>query len=231
MFVDIPSRTTTARRWATPALLLVMLLVFLWAHGRSGGRQQQLVLDWGALAGGLGDPAGWWTAWHQGVPLRLLSALFLHADWSHLAGNLVFLLIFGLPAECSMGSWRFLLLFLAGGAFANLAAALLIGAPQRLIIGASGAISAVIGAYLALFPRARLGIVLPLGLFLEFVRAPASLLIGIWAALQVLFAYIGPAFGEVAWAAHLAGFGFGVAYALWVRRAIARRLRRGHGLL
>ena len=64
--------------------------------------------------------------------------------------------------------------------------------------------------------------VLPLGLFLEFVRAPASLLIGIWALLQVVFAYIGPAFGEVAWAAHIAGFLFGVVFALVVRRAASR---------
>jgi membrane associated rhomboid family serine protease len=98
-----------------------------------------------------------------------------------------------------------------------------------VIIGASGAISALIGAYLALFPRARLGVVLPLGLFLEFVRAPASLLIGIWALLQVVFAYIGPAFGMVAWAAHVAGFLFGVVFALLVRRAVARRLRRQKG--
>ena len=87
----------------------------------------------------------------------------------------------------------------------------------------------MIGAYLALFPRARLGVVLPLGLFLEFVRAPASLLIGIWALLQVVFAYIGPAFGAVAWAAHIAGFGFGVLFALFVRAAIARRLRQRRG--
>jgi hypothetical protein len=81
----------------------------------------------------------------------------------------------------------------------------------------------------ALFPNARLGVVLPLGLFLEFVRAPASLLIGIWALLQVVFAYIGPAFGMVAWAAHVAGFLFGIVFALLVRRAVARRLRRQKG--
>src|SRR3546814_9517285 len=85
--------------------------------------------------------------------LRLLTALFLHADWAHLLGNLVFLLIFGLPAERVMGPWRFLLLFLVGGCLANFVAVLAIGAPDRLIIGASGAVSAVIGAYLALLDR------------------------------------------------------------------------------
>jgi len=161
--------------------------------------------------------------------LRLFTALFLHADWSHLLGNLVFLLIFGLPAERVLGPWRFLLLFLGGGAISNLAAVFAIGTPDRVIIGASGAVSALIGTYLALFPRAKLGVVLPLGLFLEFVRAPASLLIGLWAALQVVFAYIGPALGAVAWWAHLAGFAFGLVYAMFVRAAIARRLRRQRG--
>ncbi len=136
----------------------------------------------------------WLASLQRGTVLRLFTALFLHADWAHRLGNLVFLLIFGLPAERAMGPWRFLLLFLVGGAVANVAAVLSIGTPDRVIIGASGAISAVIGAYLALFPTAKLGVVLPLGLFLEFVKAPASLLIGIWALLQVVFAYTGPGF-------------------------------------
>src|SRR5690606_18782407 len=68
-----------------------------------------------------------------------------------------------------------------------------------------------------------------LGLFLEFVRAPASLLIGVWAALQIVFAYIGPAFGAVAWAAHAAGFLFGIVFAIASRGAIAKRLRRLKG--
>lgn len=229
MFVSLPSRQKTALRWATPALFTLLWLAFVWAITRADAHQRQLLLDWGALSGGLASPGAWLAALEDGRVLRLVTALFLHADWAHLLGNLVFLLIFGLPAERAMGAWRFLLLFLLGGATANAAAALAIGAPDRLIIGASGAVSAVIGAYLALFPTARLGVVLPLGLFLEFVRAPASLLIGIWALLQVVFAYIGPAFGAVAWSAHLAGFVFGMGFAILVRAAIARRMRRRRG--
>ncbi len=229
MFVALPTRTRRSLRWATPLLFAALWLAYLWASTRSGDTQRALLLDWGALTGGQAIADTWHALWFQGRGWRLLSALFLHADWAHLLGNLVFLLIFGLPAERVMGPWRFGLLFLLGGAIANLAAVLVIGAPHRLVIGASGAVSAVIGAYLALFPRARLGVVLPLGLFLEFVRAPASLLIGIWALLQVLFAYIGPAFGAVAWVAHIAGFAFGVLFALFVRAAIARRLRKRSG--
>jgi len=230
VFVAIPSRERARLRWATPLLFALLWISFIVsAVVLPDPEQRRLMVEWGALSGGLSSPEAWWNAIRDGSALRLFSALFLHADWAHLLGNLVFLLIFGLPAERTMGGWRFLLLFLLGGALANLAALYTMGSPDRAIIGASGAVSALLGAYLALFPGARLGVVLPLGLFLEFVRAPAFLLIGIWAALQVVFAYIGPAFGMVAWAAHVAGFLFGVAYALLVRRAVERRLRRQKG--
>ena len=134
-------------------------------------------------------------------------------------------MIFGVPAERALGPWRFLLLFLLGGAIANVAEVAMMGTPNRMIVGASGAVSAAIGAYLALFPRARLGIVVPLGLFLEFIRAPASLLIVIWALLQLLFTFVGPAFGAVAWWAHVTGFAFGIVFALLSRGAVTRRLR------
>lgn len=229
MFIPVPTRTRPTLRWATALLFTALWLAYLWASTRPDAAQRALLLDWGALAGDQSIADTWRALWSQGRWPRLLSALFLHADWMHLLGNLVFLLIFGLPAERVMGPWRFLLLFLLGGAVANFAAVLAISAPHRLVIGSSGAVSAMIGAYLALFPRATLGVVLPLGLFLEFVRAPASLLIGIWVLLQIVFAYIGPAFGAVAWVAHIAGFFFGMLFALFVHAAIARRLRKRRG--
>ena len=154
MFISIPTPARSTLRWATPALFAVLWLAHLWISVYPDGVRHDLLADWGTLSGGLAP--GGLLHWSQGENwLRLLSALFLHADWAHLLGNLVFLLIFGLPAERAMGPWRFLVLFLLGGAFANFIAALAIGAPDRLIIGASGAVSAIIGAYLALFPRAR----------------------------------------------------------------------------
>ena len=229
MFVSLPSRRKPPPRWAAPLLFAALWLAFVWMLGRPDEARRALWLAWGALGRGLGGGDALLAALRDGSVARLFTALFLHADWAHLLGNLVFLLIFGLPAERAMGPWRFLFLFLCGGAMANLAAVTTLGSPDQAVIGASGAVSAVIGAYLALFPGAWLGVVLPLGLFLEFVRAPAYLLIGIWAALQVVFMYIGPAFGAVAWAAHVAGFLFGVVFALAVRTGIARRLRRQKG--
>ncbi|HBN55019.1 rhomboid family intramembrane serine protease [Stenotrophomonas sp. MYb238] len=229
MFISLPSRHKPGPRWAVPLVFAAIWLAFLWSISRPDEARRSLWMDWGALSTGLGNPQDWWAALRDGSVLRLFTALFLHADWSHLLGNLVFLLIFGLPAERVLGPWRLLLLFLLGGAAANLTALYAMESPDQIIIGASGAVSALLGAYLALFPGARLGVVVPLGLFLEFVRAPAYLLIGVWAALQVVFAYIGPSFGMVAWSAHVAGFLFGIVYGLYIRAAIARRLRKRHG--
>ena len=229
MFVPLPHRRKPGPRWVSPLLVAALLAGHLWVSTRPPAEGRELLESWAALTGGNDLAETWRLLVADGRWLRLITALGLHADWPHLVGNLVFLLIFGLPSERTMGPWRFLLLFVLGGALANLTVVLAAPGPERLVIGASGAVSAVIGAYLALFPGAKLGVVLPLGLFLEFVRAPASWFIGCWVVLQVVFAYTGPAFGEVAWVAHLGGFLFGALFALFARAGIARRLRRERG--
>ena len=99
MFVSLPSRKKSAVRWATPLLFATLWAAFLWSISRPGDARRSLWMDWGALSTGLTRPLDWWATFQDGSVLRLFTALFLHADWSHLLGNLVFLLIFGLPAE------------------------------------------------------------------------------------------------------------------------------------
>jgi len=231
MFIPITPPNRPALHWATPLFMLVLCVAYVWASTQPIPVQQTLLLEWGTLTGGA-PPWQWWQSWQSaGRGLRLFSALLLHADWMHLTGNLIFLLVFGWPTERIMGSMRVLVLIALGGAFANLLTVLAVGPPERVIIGASGAVSALIGAYLTLFPSARLGVLVPLGLFLEFIHAPVALLIGLWAVLQVVFVYIdiGPAFGGVAWTAHVGGFGFGIAFAIATKPAISRQLRRSRG--
>ena len=227
MFLHVPSRRKLPPPWVTPVLVVANMATFVWLALMHPGRAWNAsVQRWGMLGASLPtDAHDALRTLLDGRALTVFTALFVHTNWSHLLGNLLFLVIFGLPAERALGPWRFGALFLLGGATANLAAALTIDAPTRTIVGASGAVSATIGAYLALFPRARLGIVVPLGLFLEFVRAPAALLIGLWALLQLIFTFVGPAFGAVAWWAHLTGFAFGIVFALLNRHAVTRRLR------
>lgn len=215
MFVNLPSRRKAGRRWATPLLVGVIILVFFWLQWSPGSSNVKNYLDnWGTLSGSLQQ---WRVDFTDGRPLTLISALFIHINWIHMLGNVVFLLIFAFPSEKSLGPWRLLTVFLVGGAIANLVASLMLDTPGRLIVGASGGVSALIGTYLALFPNARLGIVLPLGLWLEFIRLPAVVLIGIWAFLQWLFTFLGPAFGHVAWWAHVSGFIAGIIIALLMR--------------
>jgi len=225
MFVHVPGRRRPSLAWVAPLLVLLSMLVFVWLATLEPEPRSLILRQWGAVPETLFPSAAPLAGLLDGRLLTLVTALFIHADWLHLVGNMLFLVIFGLPAERALGPWRFLLLFLLGGTLANFSAVMLIESSRAVLVGASGAISAVIGAYLALFPRARLGFVLPLGLFLEFVRTPASVMIGVWALLQLAFTFVGPGFGAVAWSAHAAGFALGFLLGLLARPAIARRLR------
>jgi membrane associated rhomboid family serine protease len=227
VFVRVEKRHKPHLPWATIAIIATCAVTSLWLAGLPADDRLELLRHWGTVPSKLFDSqAPMLQQLSELRILRLLTALFIHADWLHLAGNLLFLMIFGLPAERALGSWRFLALYLFGGAVANLIGALTLASTNAPIVGSSGAVSAVVGAYLALFPRARLGLVLPLGLFLEFVRIPAPLLIGFWILLQVLFTFVGPTFGAVVWWTHIAGFLVGIMFAIMSRPAIARRLRR-----
>lgn len=223
VFVHLPSRRRPNKPWAAATLAVMCILVFIWLHWTGDDQSRQAaLLRWGTLSA---SPDNWRQFWFDGRLLTLVTALFIHASVLHLLGNCVFLLIFGVPGERALGAGRLLALFFFGGALANLATSMLMGAPEQIIVGASGGISALIGAYLVLFPRARLGIVVPLGVWLEFIRAPAALLIGLWAALQLIFTFVGPAFGVDAWWAHLTGFAVGVLMALLFRPAMSRQAR------
>jgi membrane associated rhomboid family serine protease len=135
--------------------------------------------------------------------LTLFTSQFLHGSWMHLGGNMLFLWIFGDNIEDSMGHGKFLVFYLGCGAIAGLAFALTEPTVQAPTVGASGAIAAVLGAYIVLHPNARILVLVgfwPL-------RMPAFLVLGIWILFQVLnAAYAKPDQTEVAFAAHVAGF-------------------------
>ncbi len=162
-------------------------------------------------------PSSWWNV----SALSLFTSLFIHASWLHLLGNLAYLWVFGIKVEQRLGSVGIILIFLLGGALANVIVALRLPQLDTPIIGASGAISAVVGAYLGLFPRRRIGLFLPLGVYLQFARVPALLVIGSWFTLQLLYTVFGPINGAVAWWTHLAGFALGLSFAL-IARALAQ---------
>ncbi len=145
-------------------------------------------------------------------PFTLLTSMFLHGGFMHLAGNMLFLWIFGNNVEDALGRARFLLFYLAGGLVAALAQVTVsaMGADRAALlvpmVGASGAIAGVLAAYMVLFPRARVLTLVPIFFFIRLIYVPAAFFIGLWFAIQLLNAFLGSETSGVAFVAHVGGF-------------------------
>ena len=148
---------------------------------------------------------------HQEVPFpwTALTAMFMHGGWLHILGNMWFLWIFGDNVEDAMGGLRFLAFYLLCGLAAALAQILVTPSSTQPMVGASGAIAGVLGAYLLLYPRARVRCLWVLILFVTFVNIPAWALLGLWFVSQ----FFVPMESGVAWMAHVGGFVAGFAMA------------------
>ena len=144
--------------------------------------------------------------------LNIFTSMFMHGGWMHLIGNMWFLWLFGNNIEDSMTRPRFLIFYLLCGVAAALAQVWIDPNSAIPMVGASGAISGVMGAYLVLYPRVRVFTILPLGFFITTVALPAWAMLIYWAVLQIFggFARIGDDGGGVAFWAHVGGFVAGV---------------------
>jgi membrane associated rhomboid family serine protease len=165
--------------------------------------------------------------YHKNPLLSVLTAMFVHSGWLHLLGNMLFLLIFGNNVEDRMGRLKFLAFYLASGYVAAYGFAAGNASSTETLVGASGAIAGVLGAYLVMFPRARVTSLVPIIFFIP-LRLPAWLVLGGWFALQALYANgTGVANGaDVAYLAHVVGFVFGVLVALAFREHLVGHLSR-----
>lgn len=135
----------------------------------------------------------------------LLTSMFLHKGWLHLLGNIFYLWVFGDNVEDSMGHGRYLLFYLIAGVVAVMAQALPEPSSTDPMIGASGAISGVLGAYMLLFPRANVLALVPLGRWTHLIRLPALFVLGLWFAIQLLLSAAGVD-PEIGFRAHIGGF-------------------------
>jgi membrane associated rhomboid family serine protease len=148
--------------------------------------------------------------------VTILTAMFMHAGWAHIAGNMLFLWVFGPEIEDVMGPGRYLVFYLLGGLVATLAQ--VAAAPSSTVpsLGASGAIAAVLGAFLITYPHDRIRAVIFFGWFVRIALIPAILLVGLWFLIQLfseLGALVAAQQGGIAYLAHIGGFIFGVALA------------------
>ena len=157
---------------------------------------------------------------YKKVPLlSVLYSMFLHGGWLHLLGNMLFLWVFGNNVEDRMGRVRFTLFYLFAGYVAAYGFALANANSDQPLVGASGAVSGVLGAYLVLYPRARVWSLVPVLLFLP-LRLPAWFVLGLWFVLQWAYSagYAVSEAGSVAYLAHVFGFVVGALLALPLRR-------------
>lgn len=214
---------TQGRAWVTWALIAANVAVFLLTVALPERDLVRIFARWGMVPLRLSHGAGYET---------LLSAMFLHGGIMHLAGNMLFLWVFGDNLENRLGHAGFAAFYLAGGlaaAGAQYAAAPLSPVPM---VGASGAIAAVLGGYLLFFPRARVDLLIVLVIFVRIVPVPAGLMLAAWFAFQVLGGLGAPAAGGgVAFWAHAGGFVAGLALAVrpWLRAGGPGFWRRTQG--
>jgi membrane associated rhomboid family serine protease len=190
------------------------------------------ITRWGVV------PAELLGAWSAGDYLSqetatLVTSQFLHGGWLHVLGNLLYLWIFGNNIEDRLGPLPFLGFYLAGGIAAALAQVAIDPTSEVPMIGASGAIAAVLGAYLVLYPRARITSLVFLGFFYQLIDVPALIVLAFWFVLQLIdgLASIGMTGtgAGIAFFAHIGGFVFGVVVGLLVRGSVRAPGRRPAG--
>ncbi|MDX1657940.1 MAG: rhomboid family intramembrane serine protease [Nitriliruptorales bacterium] len=177
----------------------------------------------------------------KSVLLSAVTAMFLHGGWFHLLGNMLYLWVFGNNVEDRLGHGRFVFFYVVGGLAATYTFAVLNPGSSEVLVGASGAIAAILGAYLVLYPRAGVHTYVPFPLYLAaaiipgarirgwflifaIVTLPAWLVLGLWFVLQVMSSGATVTGGGVAYEAHVAGFAAGIVLLLLLDR---RRARRG----
>ena len=223
-----PSLTTP---WVTYGLIGVNVFVFALqvSMPREGMMKMLMALGFvpGRATAALQGEAGLVT----GLGLPAFSSMFLHGGWLHLIGNMWYLYIFGDNVEDGLGHGRFVAFYLACGLCATFAQYLIAPYSEVPVVGASGAIAGVLGAYLMVWPRARIITLLPIFFMITFVHLPALVVLGFWFIMQFFqgVATVGAAGGGgVAYWAHIGGFALGAALVklLPFRHTPARGRRR-----
>jgi len=198
----IPLRDESRRPAGFPIVtaLIIAINVLVFILELTGG--DEFVTRWSLVPADIVAGRHWIT---------ILTSMFMHASWSHILGNMVFLWAFGPEIEDTMNPWRYAAFYLAGGVVAMLAQ--VAAAPGSTVpcLGASGAIAAVMGAFLITYPRDKIRTLLVIGWFIRVTFIPAALLIGFWFVVQLLSfgAVANVQSGGVAYLAHIGGMIFG----------------------
>ena len=195
-------------------LILANVLAFLYELRMDPATLKEFIFTWGLIpARFISDPGTFWTT--------IFSSMFLHGGWFHIISNMWVLLIFGDNVEAGMGKIRYLIFYLLSGVAAGLLQIYILPTSMVPMIGASGAVAGILGAYLILVPHSRIASLVPILFIFTIVEIPAVLFLIFWFVSQ-LYSGLGTIQGGsesgVAWWAHIGGFGFGVLMVSFFRR-------------
>jgi membrane associated rhomboid family serine protease len=206
---DNPTELTPV---VTIAFMIICVLVFFYQASLPPRPSEALVFQYGAIPALLFGEADLPAAIDIGIPAyaTLVTSMFLHGGWMHLIGNMLYLWIFGNNVEDVMGHARYVVFYVTCGVLAALSHAMTDPTSTIPMVGASGAISGVLGAYVLLFPHAHVLVFMP---GIGMMRVAAGFVLGMWFVMQVLSGgmSIGGAGGGVAFFAHVGGFVAGMA--------------------
>ena len=208
-----------------PALILANVLVFFYQLTLGHEQLFEFFVRYGVVPARFQGVLGFLYLVLSGqwaIPATVVTAMFLHGGWMHLIGNMLYLWVFGDNVEDRLGRLGYLLFYLAAGVVANLAQVAADPSSTTPLIGASGAVAGVLGAYFVTFPRSRVLALVPLGFFITMTEVPAVLFLFLWFALQLLNGVASIGFpqiaGQIAWWAHIGGFVAGMLLIRWFRR-------------
>ncbi len=223
----IPLRDLTPRQ-RTPfvawALVIANVAIFVYQYFvlDTGQAQAVFLASFAAVPANIGAAVLGQESLAGGL-LPLITSMFLHGGFMHLLGNMWFLWIFGDNIEDELGHVKFLLFYLTCGMLATLAHFAAEPSSTIPLVGASGAIAGVMGAYLVRFPRSRVTVLLPLVIIWTTVQLPAFVMLLYWFTIQLLNGTADASGGGVAWWAHVGGFAIGAVLALYLNRGRPRR--------
>lgn len=200
--------TVRSRRFPFVNWMLILLngLIFYYELTLGEEKLRRFIFDWGLIPARLtSDYAGSW--------MTIFTSMFLHGGWVHILGNMWTLFIFGDNVEDRMGHGRYFIFYLLSGVAAALLQTYLLPASSTPLIGASGAIAGVLGAFLILYPQARIASLVPILFIFTLIEIRAVIFLGLWFVLQIFSGWLalhGAATNGIAWWAHIGGFVFGM---------------------